>query len=138
MAKEMSYGIIPLCNRDGAWQVLLIQHCAGHWGFPKGHAEKGEVPQQAASRELNEETGLSVVSYLSEVPLAEKYYFFSRGRRVEKEVTYFLAETQGELVLQHDEIKAAKWVPLSEAQKHITFPAAREICEQAVRMLKKT
>lgn len=135
--EESSYGIIPVCKRKGRWEVLLIQHFAGHWGFPKGHAENDETPQQAAARELAEETGLNIVCYLSDTSLAEKYHFFSRGRHIDKAVTYFIAETTGEVEIQHDEIKAAKWVPLDESERHVTFPAAKAICRQALQLLQK-
>ena len=36
---------------------LLIQHQAGHWAFPKGHANPGESPAETARREFAEETG---------------------------------------------------------------------------------
>lgn len=131
MVYETSYGIIPLCKKAGEWHVLLIQHdAAGHWAFPKGHPEKGEEPRQTAARELQEETGLEVLRYLSHSPFMEKYHFFAKGQRIEKTVMYFLAEVTGEVALQAEEIKAAKWVPLSEAATHVTFPAAKTICNQ--------
>lgn len=60
MKREVSYGIVPLRYMEGGWQILLIRHHAGHWTFPKGHADRGESPQQTAERELREETGLAV------------------------------------------------------------------------------
>jgi 8-oxo-dGTP pyrophosphatase MutT (NUDIX family) len=131
MGYEASYGVIPLRNKEGIWQVLLIQHQAGHWGFPKGHAERKEQPKQAATRELLEETGLTIVCYLSEQPLIEAYQFFSRGKRIEKTVTYFLAKVEGELKLQCEEIKDAKWIPLSEAVNHLTFSVSKAVCQRA-------
>lgn len=137
MAYEASYGIIPLYNDSGKWQVLLIQLHAGHWGFPKGHAERKEQPQESAARELQEETGLEVQRFLFEQPLIEAYHFFSRGKRIEKTVSYFLAEVHGELKLQTEEVKAAKWVALSEAIEHLTFPASKTICQRAEQLLKE-
>lgn len=133
---EASYGIIPLAKKEGEWQVLLIQHgAADHWAFPKGHAEEGEEPRETASRELFEETGLTVSNYLTSLPFIEKYQFFSRGQKIEKTVTYFLAEVTGELNLQVEEIRASRWVPLSVAADHVTFPAAKTICNQVIKTL---
>ena len=42
-------------------KFLLIQHHAGHWGFPKGHQEKGEDDLTTARRELQEETGIKQI-----------------------------------------------------------------------------
>lgn len=135
MAYEASYGIIPLRNIEGEWQVLLIQLHAGHWGFPKGHAERKEKPQQSAARELQEETGLEVQHFLSEQTLVEAYHFFSKGKRIEKTVTYFLAEVVGDLRLQREEVKAAKWVPVSDAIHLVTFPASKTIAERVLQLL---
>ncbi len=136
MVYEASYGIIPLIKKDGQWQVLLIQHdAADHWAFPKGHAEANEEPRQTAARELFEETGLKVSNYLSTLPFIEKYQFFSRGQKIEKTVTYFVAEVTGELNLQAEEIRDSKWVPLATAADYVTFPAAKTICNQVIKSL---
>lgn len=128
--KEASYGIIPLHKTHGVWHVLLIQHHAGHWSFPKGHKEAGETPQQAAERELKEETGLDAVRFFSVPPLQERYHFKHGRSNVEKTVTYFPAEVSGKLALQHEEIRNAKWVPMAAASEHVTYPAAKAICKQ--------
>lgn len=43
-------------------RVLLVQEAKGphasRWGFPKGHVDQGESPEEAALRELDEESGL--------------------------------------------------------------------------------
>lgn len=135
MTYEASYGIIPLRKERGEWQVMLVQLHAGHWGFPKGHAERNEQPQESAARELREETGYEVQQFLSDQPLIEAYHFFSRGNRIEKTVSYFLAEVYGELKLQNEEIKSAKWVPIAEAVDHVTFPASKTVCQRALQIL---
>ncbi len=48
---DASFGIVPVHERDGVRRFLLIQHLGGHWGFPKGHPEKGESPVETARRE---------------------------------------------------------------------------------------
>jgi bis(5'-nucleosidyl)-tetraphosphatase len=137
MSSEHSYGVIPLKKARNQWQVLLVQHQAGHWGFPKGHAEEGENDKQAAERELNEETGQSIVNWLPYDPVSEHYFFSRKGNAVKKTVTYFLAEVSGELILQQKEIQSAKWVPISEASKIITFDASRSISKQVEALLNR-
>jgi 8-oxo-dGTP pyrophosphatase MutT (NUDIX family) len=53
-----SYGIIPIAFEEGA-PVFLILRAYQHWGFPKGQAEPGEAPLEAARREMREETGIA-------------------------------------------------------------------------------
>jgi bis(5'-nucleosidyl)-tetraphosphatase len=130
MRYETSYGIIPLRKNGLIWEVLLIQHQAGHWSFPKGHAEIGETPKQAAERELFEETGLKVDHYLAEEPFSEKYYFSFQGQRIGKTVLYFLAQVKGDVLLQEKEVKSSLWVAVHQAEAVISFAEGKALCRQ--------
>lgn len=136
MKKEISYGIVPLRIYRTVWQVLIIQHHAGHWAFPKGHANLGEMPQQTAERELHEETGLTIQRYLSPQPIIESYIFSFQGELISKSVHYFLAVVKGKVIIQESEIKASQWVSLSEAMKIVTFKESKRICLQTSEFLK--
>jgi bis(5'-nucleosidyl)-tetraphosphatase len=135
MKKENSYGIIPLRIHHQDWQVLLIQHHTGHWAFPKGHADPGETPQQAAERELREETGLIIQRFLASEPLIENYFFMFEGQRISKTVQYFLALVQGHVVIQEREIKASQWLSLQDAYERITFKEGKRVCSQTLEFL---
>src|SRR4051812_14329664 len=117
MKSECSYGIIPLQYKQRTWHVLLIQHRAGHWGFPKGHAMANETPKQAAQRELREETSLIVESFFLSEPFIETYVF----QQIHKTVYYFLAMVQGKVSIQEDEIQDSRWLPILKAYELITF-----------------
>lgn len=136
MRRDYSYGIIPVQVQDGLWRVLLIQHHAGHWAFPKGHADPGESPQQTAERELLEETGLTLERYLLSEPLTENYYFTYQGQRIHKTVDYFLALVKGDVVIQEREIQNSQWLILSEGYQRITFKEGKHMCVQAAEFLK--
>jgi bis(5'-nucleosidyl)-tetraphosphatase len=135
--EEESFGIIPLRQENGSWQVLLILHQGGrHWAFPKGHGNPGETPIDSAQRELKEETGLDIQELLQETPLMEKYQFHRKREIVIKTVQYFPATVSGILHLQAEEIRDAKWVPLKDAIKHLTFKEAKEMCNKLIILLK--
>ena len=135
--EEKSYGIIPLRQESGVWQVLLILHQGGrHWAFPKGHGDAGETALDSARRELKEETGLDIQELLQENPLVERYQFHRKHEVVVKTVQYFPAIVSGELKLQAEEIRDAKWVPLKEAASHLTFKESKEMCSKLVTFLK--
>lgn len=137
MKQEQSYGVVPLRRSNTFWEVLLVQHAsAKYWGFPKGHLEKGESPQQTAERELREETGLTIQRLLSESPYQEHYFFRKEQQLISKAVAYFPAEVTGELQLQYKEISAAQWVPIEEACASLTYETDRAVCRQALQLLK--
>ena len=127
---ETSYGIIPLQNISGEWQVLLVFHEKGHWAFPKGHANQGEKEQGTAERELKEETGLSIVRFLDLPPFKEHYFFHDPSDLIDKTVIYWVAEVAGEIKLQEAEIADCKWLSLKEAPQWATFPQTKNICTQ--------
>lgn len=132
-----SFGIIPLRRTEKQWQVLVILHKEGrHWGFPKGRKSSlEEEPLQAAQRELKEETGLSVAKLLAQEPLIEGYTFFYQGKPLHKKVYYYIAEVEGLLELQPEEIREAKWISLSQGAEILTFAEARAICRHVARFL---
>lgn len=136
MKTDHSYGIIPLRVHQHAWEVLLIQHHSDHWSFPKGHPEGQETPKQAAERELNEETGLSIQRFLSEIPLIENYFFTFQGQRIYKTVEYFIALVEGTVAIQELEIKGSRWILLSDAVNAVTFKEGKRVCLQVGEFLK--
>lgn len=135
MKHDFSYGIIPVRIWRKQWQVLLVQHHAGHWAFPKGHAEAGESSQQAAERELLEETGLKVKTYLSDQIFNENYVFRHQNVLIEKKVQYFLALVSGQVILQQEEIQAFQWLALEQALSTITFKEGQKLCRQVIDIL---
>lgn len=136
MIKDASFGVIPLRFHEGILEVLLVFHTRGkYWGFPKGHKEGTETSQQAAERELQEETGLHVVSYAQSHPLVENYRFYTAQGLVSKRVEYFIAFVQGELALQAREIAEARWIPLPQASALASFPEARSMCMQVAKLV---
>lgn len=135
MRSETSYGIIPIQYRDQIPYLLLIQHHSGFWGFPKGHKEKDESDIDSASRELLEETGLKVVSLISSKPLSEKYKFRFKGEFIDKTVVYYLAIVDGILKIQTEEVKQAKWVPVTQAEQLATYSEGKALVREVIKAL---
>jgi bis(5'-nucleosidyl)-tetraphosphatase len=136
MIKVESFGIVPFAYEMGAWKVLLILHREGnHWGFPKGKANPNESPLDSATRELKEETGLTVARILPIGPLSEQYQFRRKKQPIIKSVQYFPALVEGELKPQHEEIREARWLSISDAMQQLTFKEARHILHEFWRVL---
>ena len=124
---EFSCGIIPVERVGDEWHLLLVRLHAGHWGFPKGHREEGESSLETATRELAEETGLEIVRLFSEEPIVEEYWLRRSFDRVRKQVVYFVAEVRGELKIQEEEVREAKWVPIDAVTRYVRFSSIRQL-----------
>lgn len=134
--KDYSFGIVPLTYRENYWEAFLIQHLnGGHWGFPKGHPEKGESPKQSAERELFEETGMKVIRYLDHPYLVESYQFTRGGVLIDKTARFYLAEVTPEYTLQAEEIMGGKWLPLKELSSYATFPEETVLYSSVIQLL---
>lgn len=129
--KDECFGIVPIFTNETDSLFLLIQHQAGHWGFPKGHANPGESAIETAKRELEEETGIRDCEVLEEPSFVEHYSFVKEGEPIEKTVTYFLAFVNSmEVQLQVEEIQNSAWSSFEEAVKLITFDANRQVLRE--------
>ncbi|MEG4943973.1 NUDIX domain-containing protein [Microcoleus sp. F4-D5] len=126
--KDECFGIVPIFGKEADALFLLIQHQAGHWAFPKGHANPGESPAETARREFEEETGISDFEMLDKPSFTEHYSFVKNGEPIEKTVTYFLGFVKSmEVVLQEEEVQNSAWLCFEEAVKRITFDANRQM-----------
>ena len=103
-------------------------------GLPKGHPDGDETPEQAATREVAEETGLraELIDALGET----NYSYERKGRRVAKRVVFFLFEYRSGDLADHDhEIEDARWMPLKDAARRLTYAGEREIIRRALSRL---
>ena len=115
--------------------VLLIRDSYGNWGFPKGHVEVGEKIEQAAVREVREETGLAGVDIVGQIDRIDWWFRF-RGKLIHKYCDFYLmAVPDGsaeQASPQTDEgISACEWVDLDEARRRLTYVNARGVLEKA-------
>ncbi len=136
--KDQSFGIVPLLQQNGEHLFLLVQHQAGHWSFPKGHAEADETPLQAACREFEEETGITDYQLLKTPAFTETYSFVKKQQPIEKVVTYFLATVQSaEVRVQEAEVQAYAWLLFPEALARITYAQSQQLLQQIEQYLQE-
>lgn len=135
---------VVLYRDDEERRYLLLRSALTRrpvWEFPKGGIEAGETEQEAAERELQEESGLDVDDYRIEPGFREEeHYFFTRGtgaerRLISKQVTYFLARWRaGEVQISHESSRFC-WATYDEAAHLLRFPQKRRVLERAERRL---
>ncbi|KRE59702.1 NUDIX hydrolase [Paenibacillus sp. Soil750] len=115
MKKEISAGGVVYRQIGDEIQILLIEDRYRKLAFAKGRMEAGETIEQAALREIKEETNIDgkIIQ-----PLIINYYQFEHTEhgQVEKETHYYLVEAlSGELKAQTEEIRGVKWHDATDA-----------------------
>jgi len=140
MPVEKSAGAIIFRKENKKIYYLLLHYQANHWGFAKGRIERGEKPEEAARREIKEETGIEKIKFLSEFKETIKYFYKKYPNKIDKEKTgksifktviFFLAQTKTKKVKISWEHKNFKWLSCQQALKQLTFKNAQEILEKA-------
>ncbi len=104
------------------------------WSLPKGHLEEGETAEDAAVREIREETGIEgrVLASLGTVD----YWFVAENRRIHKTVHHYLLEASGgELSDEDVEVSAVAWVPLGEVRGRLAYDGERRLVVVAAELL---
>lgn len=127
---ERSCGIIPFRQNGNSREYLLIQHNAGHWGFPKGHKNPGETDLATAQRELLEETGLKIDKVFATHPFVEDYFYKRDKKTVHKTVTYFAALVRGKVKIQEEELKSYAWLQYRSAYNRVPYPEMKNIVKK--------
>lgn len=137
MKHEHSAGGVVVRVEQGVPRFLLIRDGYGHWGFPKGHLERGERADTAALREVMEETGLRQVGVVGSIAAIDWRFRF-RGRLIQKRCEFFLMESEsGETKPQESEgITACRWTTIDEAHELIGYENARGVLTRASEMVR--
>jgi mutator protein MutT len=96
------------------------------WSLPKGHIEEGETPEQAALREVQEETGIESVIEKSLGVI--DFWFMAGGKRIHKTVHHYLfRESGGLLAPQETEVDEVAWFPLAEIVERLAYPDEKKL-----------
>jgi 8-oxo-dGTP pyrophosphatase MutT (NUDIX family)/energy-coupling factor transporter ATP-binding protein EcfA2 len=128
------YVVRPLA---GGWRVLVLQRaldtrCPGAWESVHGRLEPGEEPEDAAVRELREETGLAVERLYN---VTVQPFYLHRSHTIQMAVVFaaFVAEP-GDVALGPEHQRAA-WLPLEEAIERFQWPREKAAMRDVVQLL---
>jgi 8-oxo-dGTP pyrophosphatase MutT (NUDIX family) len=156
MVREISAGGVVVRRSGAGWNLAVIEPETEAssarpdsktsrkvvLALPKGLVDAGEKPEQAALREVREETGLVVtpVTKLGDV----KYVYvrsWGDGQRVFKIVSFYLLRYQsGEIddvaAEMRVEVKRASWISLEEAPRKLAYRGERDMVKRALQYLK--
>jgi 8-oxo-dGTP diphosphatase len=131
-------GVVYRKKKTGIEVALIKVGPVVRWQLPKGIVDNGETPEQAAVREVREETGLIAKI---ELPIDKiEYWYVSGGKtgkvRYHKFVHFYLMKYRSGKTDDHDhEVLEARWVPIADAIRMMSFKSERDLVEKAREMV---
>ena len=134
MIREKSAGVVIFRREDDKVKYLILMRNPKYWDLPKGNIEKGEKEEEAAQREVREETGIKEVAIVPGFKEKEHYFYRLKGELVSKDVVFFLAESKTDKVKISKEHEGYDWFVFDEAIKKVK---SKEILEKANMFLNK-
>ena len=131
-------GVVYRRGTDGIDVILAARRTRRGdlaWGLAKGGIESGESPEEAAVREVREETGIEA---MIETSLGETRYFYVwEDVRIRKTVHFFLMRaTGGDPSDRDDEMEDVQWFALDRALKRAAYRGEREVLGRAAELLR--
>ncbi|MHB8334252.1 MAG: NUDIX hydrolase [Acidimicrobiales bacterium] len=121
-------GIIKRVTAAGRTEIACIyRESRGDWTFPKGKLDAGETFEQAALREVLEETAMHcrVVRFIGTTN-----YTHRKGRP--KIVAYYLMVVDGGDFEPNDEVDDLVWLPMDRVRGHLTWDRDQELFDIAL------
>lgn len=141
MIREKSAGAVIFRRSGRKNKYLLLHYESGHWDFPRGHIERGETEQCAAAREIEEETGIKKINFVSGFRVSVSWFYRKKiGKKMlmsNKTAVLFLAQTKTRRIKISDEHIGYNWMAFDKAIGELTFLKSRKILEKANEFLKE-
>ena len=116
-------GGLVIRRQDGELQIAIV-HRPVHqdWSYPKGKLEEGETLEEAAQREVFEETGF-ICRLLRFIGHTD--YIDRKGRP--KVVAYWLMAADAGAFAVNEEVDELRWLPLTGADQLLSYERDREL-----------
>ena len=130
-------GVLITVVANTPYTVVLHRRNPDEWRLPKGKLRAGETPQQAAVREVAEETGIGTEAHELLGKIEYEYREPQTDQMVYKQVAFYLTPLPEQQSIQIETTTFAEglWLPVPEAIELLTFPAERRIVQQAIARL---
>lgn len=138
---EPGAGAVVFRENNGITESLLVHRLKQNdISLPKGHIEEGESLQQAALREVKEETGYDVT--LGELVGRFEYEVLKEEeKKVYWRLIYFFVATangEAEKVMSEEEVSKVEWLPVEDALKALSYDNDRGMMRDAINLYRKS
>jgi bis(5'-nucleosidyl)-tetraphosphatase len=140
--RDVSAGVIIFHRSEDGCRFLLLRSRLTRrplWEFPKGGVDEGETLEEAALRELFEETGLRSgdVRLVRGFERSEDYRFTAgdgtERTYIRKRVTYYLAEAERtDITISPEEASQFAWFTPAETRRRLRYKARRAMLDEAI------
>ena len=134
--EERSAGAV-VYRETGKGRLYLLLQNAGRWDFPKGGVEKGESELQTAVREVEEESGITDLSFIPGFRKVIEYFYRREGKNIHKQVVYLLASTGDGSVKISFEHQGFGWFPYHEALLKASYDNSKKTLTEAEQYVQK-
>jgi type II secretory ATPase GspE/PulE/Tfp pilus assembly ATPase PilB-like protein/8-oxo-dGTP pyrophosphatase MutT (NUDIX family) len=129
--------VFVISPRSAGWRVLALQRvlatrCPGAWEPVHGHIEPGEEPEEAAIREVREETGL-VVDRLYNACVQP--FYLHKTHTLQLAIVFAAFVDDPATVVTGAEHQRAEWLSVEDALARFNFPAERQSLRTIVELL---
>jgi 8-oxo-dGTP pyrophosphatase MutT (NUDIX family) len=137
--REISAGGVVYRRSDEGIDIVLASRRTRRgqlaWGLAKGGIEEEESMEDAAVREVREETGLH--AEIEESLGETRYFYVWENVRIRKTVHFFLMRhTGGDIDDRDDEMEEIRWFPLERALKRAAYRGERDVLVRAAELLR--
>lgn len=137
MKFEFSAGGVVYRKEKDKTYILVAQHSQHHgWVFPKGwiDREKKETKEEAALREVREETG--IIGKILEPLEPVIYWFNNEGEKIKKTVYYYIMEFAGGDIDNHDdEMEKVEWLDKEKVAERLTYKSDKDVWKEAEQLI---
>jgi 8-oxo-dGTP pyrophosphatase MutT (NUDIX family) len=147
MAETLMYKTAGGVVINGKGELLALKrtvtrngHIVNELRLPKGHIDPGEKDEQAAMREVGEESGYWSVRIVNDLGTSHSSFVLD-GTRYERDEHYFImrltdeTRTSAQPVSAEEALFEPMWLPLVEAPAMLTYPTEKEFAARAVNVV---
>jgi len=135
--KETSSGGIVF-RRQGEKVFFLLLHYkykSDYWSFTRGNMKESEDVVDTAKREIFEESDLTKLNFIDGFKEKTKFIYTKDGRKVYKNITIFLVETnQKDVTVSHEHV-GFDWLEFDAALERLKFKNDKEVLTKANQFL---
>lgn len=127
-----------IAARTDGWRILTLQRakntrCPSSWETVHGHIEPGEEPEQAAEREVREETGLNIERLYN---VTVQPFYLHHTHSVELAVVFAAFVPPAAEVKLGPEHSRSEWLPPERALERFVWPRERDALRDILHLLK--